>query len=195
MTKRIIALIVAPIIGAVLGYFLADVINNGWLSSRWQKVESPPGNVHRLIAVNKGGIWIESDSGTFYYNENPSSCQHECWREVSEIPDLPIVEPHELSVTDIPCAPLPPLVSVKSKISECRKEAWIDRNSTFALRNDGSIYLWQVNLASEWSAMLMILTVCTGAIALFVLTLIVVLFSWLLDHIRKKQRESLSTAL
>ena len=94
MKKRLIALVIAPIVGAVLGYLLADAMNNGWFSSGWQRIESPPINVNRLIAVSKGSLWVESDSGTFYYNENPALCQSECWREVSEIPSLPIVEPY-----------------------------------------------------------------------------------------------------
>jgi hypothetical protein len=193
MTKRLIALIIAPVVGAVLGYFLAYVMNNGWLSSKWQRIENPPGNVYRLVTISKGALWVENDSGTFYYNEKPSSCQSQCWQEVSKFPSLPIVEPNELSVTNTPCAPSPPLSRVTAKISECRRETWIDRNSTFALRNDGSIYLWQIDLAREWSSAIVVLNMCVGAIALFILTLIVVLFGWLLDRVReKREKEGLS---
>lgn len=194
MKKRLIALIIAPIVGALLGYLLANALNNGWFSYKWQRIESPPGDVHRLVAVSKGSLWVQSDSGVFYYNENPSKCQAECWQEVSEIPSLPIVEPYEYSVTLTACAPSPPLSRVTTRISECRIEMWIDRNSTFALRNDGSIYLWQADLYTEWSLVLMILGVCIGAIILFIPTLIIVLFNWFLYRKRAKQSEKISVA-
>jgi len=71
---------------------------------------------------------------------------------------------------------------------------WIDRSSTFALRNDGSIYLWQVDLAKEWSSAIMTLNVCAGAIVLFIPTLIAVLFNWFLSWIHGKQKERMSIA-
>ena len=194
MKKRLIALTIAPIVGAVLGYLLADAMNNGWFSSEWHRIESPPANVHRLVAVSKGGLWIETDAGVLYYNENPSSCQNECWQEVSDIPSLAIVEPYEASVTDSACAPSPPLGRVTATISECRVEMWVDRNATFALRNDGSIYLWQTNLSKEWSAALIVLGVCIGAVTLFIPTLIVVFINWLINRAHEKQRKRMSTA-
>ena len=194
MKKRLIALILAPILGAVLGYLLADAMNNGWFSSKWQRIESPPVNVYSLVAVSKGGLWVESDSGVLYYNENPSSCQNECWQEVSDTPSLPIVEPYEASVTATACAPSPPLSRVTATISECRVEMWIDRSVTFALRNDGSIYLWQVDLSKECSAALIILGVCVGAVTLFIPTFIVVFINWLSKRVHEKQEERMSTA-
>ena len=194
MKKRLIALLIAPIVGAVLGYLLANAMNNGWFSSEWKKIESPPVHVQSLVAVSKGGLWVESDSGTLYYSENPYSCQNECWQEVSDTPSLPIVEPYEASVTATACAPSPPLSRVTAMISECRIEMWVDRNATFALRNDGSIYLWQVDLSKEWSAALILLGVCMGAVTLFIPTFIVVFINWLLSRTREKQRERMSTA-
>ena len=187
MKNRITALVIAPLVGAILGYLITDPINAGWFSSKWQVIESPPGNVHSLVAISKGSLWVQSDSGSFYYNENPSSCKTKCWQEVSGIPALPIIEPYESSVSNTPCASTPPLSRVRATVSECRREMWIDRNSTFALRNDGSIYLWQVDLAKEWSFLTMILNVCAGAIAMFIPTLIVILFSWLLNRIHKNR--------
>ena len=194
MKKRLIALIVAPIVGAVLGYVLADAMNNGWFSSKWQRIEGPPVNIRSLVAVSKGGLWVEGDPGVFYYNENPSSCRNECWQEVSDAPSLPIVEPFEASVTATACAPSPPLSRVTATISECRMEMWVDRNVTYALRNDGSIYLWQVDLPKEWSAALIILGVCIGAVTLFIPTFIVVFINWLSNRVHKKQAERMSTA-
>lgn len=179
MKKHLISLIVAPIVGAIAGYLLAGAISNGWFSSEWRMIKRPPGNVQRMVAVSEGSLWVQSDTGTFYYNENPYSCQTECWQEVSEIPTLPIIKPYEVSVDNFPCAPPPPLSRVTARISECRKEMWVDRNFVFALRGDGTIYLWQVNLAKEWTAFVFIMGICTGALALFIPTLIVLLFNWL----------------
>ena len=194
MKKRLIALIIAPILGAVLGYLLTNAMNNEWFSSGWQRIESPPDNVHRLVAVSKGGLWIESESGVLYYNGHPSSCRNECWQEVSDIPSLPIVEPYEASVTDSACVPSPPLSRVTAMISECRVEMSVDRNATFALRNDGSIYLWQAVLSKEWSAALIFLGVCIGAVTLFIPTLVVVFINWLINRAHEKQRARMSTA-
>ena len=194
MKKRLIALVVAPIVGAVIGYLLAEAMNNGWFSSKWQRIENPPDKVDRLVAVSKGSLWIESDSGVFYYSENPSSCKSDCWQKVSEIPSLPVVEPYEASVSATACAPSPPLGKVTATMSECRIEMWVDRNATFALRNDGSIYLWKADLYKEWSAVLIILSMIIGAIALFVFTLIVMFINWLLSRTHAKQREKPSAA-
>ncbi len=189
MIKRLIVLIVAAIFGAILGFLLAYGLNNGWLSSKWQQIEQPPGHVSRLVAVSQGSLWVQSDPGIFYFNEKPASCDSQCWQAVSEIPALPISAPDEISVTSTPCAPSPPLSRVTARVSECRSTMWIDRNVTFALRSDGSIYLWQVDLYKEWSLVLMVLGVCFGAVVLFVLVFIIILLLWLINYLKQRRLE------
>jgi hypothetical protein len=194
MRKSLVTLVIATIIGAILGFLLTDAINNGWFSSQWKMIEKPPSKVDRLAAVSNDNLWVQTNRGTLYLNTNASSCKAECWQQVTEIPTLPIIEPYEASVTNTPCAPAPPLIGVKATISECRKEMWIDRNYIFALRSDGAIYLWQADLYREWSAVLIIMGVSTGAIALFTLTLIIVILNWLSNRIKEKQREKIPSA-
>jgi hypothetical protein len=184
MKKRLIILVLAPVLGAILGFLLAYALNEGWFSSKWQVIEKPPGKVQQLVAVSQGSLWIQDDTGALYYNENPSSCKTGCWQVGSIIPTLPIIGPDEISVTNSPCAPSPPLSRVSARISECRETMWIDQNVTFALRNDGSIYLWQVDLYREWSVVLMIAGVCLGAIMLFFPALIILLISWLSNRLK-----------
>jgi len=181
MKKRIAALITAPIIGAVLGYLLVIALTNGWFSSKWQMIEKPPGEVLHLVALSQDSLWVQSATGTIYYDENSSTCKSDCWLEVPEIPALPIVESNESTVTSEACAPSPPLSRVTDRISECWRTLWVDYNFTFALRKDGSIYLWQAELYKEWVVVLLFIGVCGGAIVLFIPTLVFVLFLGLLD--------------
>lgn len=180
MKKWIIPILIAPVLGAILGYLLVNALNDGWFKSKWQMVERPPGDVHRLVAISKDSVWVQSASGTLYYNENSSTCKNDCWQEVQELPNLPIVEPYESSVTSGTCAPAPPLIKVAARISECRSQMWVDSNFIFALRNDGSLYLWQANVYREWTVVLLFIGVCGGAIVLFIPTIILALFmGWL----------------
>ena len=193
MKKRIAALIIAPILGAVLGYLLVYVLDNAWLRSKWQMIEQPPVDVLRLVAISQDSLWVQSASGTIYYNENSSTCEDDCWLEVTEVPALPIVEPSEATVTSEACGSPPPLSRATDKISECWRTYWVDTNFTFALRNDGSIYLWQANLYKEWSVVLLFGGVCIGALALFIPTIIIVLFlalrDWRLNRAKRETEE------
>lgn len=188
--SRILALFIAPVIGAILGFFLTDIILNGWLSSSWQTIPLPPVHVSSFAAVNGDSLWVRSDSGEIYYNEISSICASDCWRKVDEIPVLPILD-HALKVTNKSCAPVPPLWGVIASISECRTTSWQDENNTFALLNDGTIYLWQASLYGEGAFFLLWYGVIAGAVVLFVLTLIFVLFflliDWLSNAARSKQ--------
>jgi hypothetical protein len=187
MKKRIAALSLALVLGAVLGYFFADASNNGWFSARWRAIENPPEVVHQMVALNRDSLWIQGDSGTLFLNEASSSCKAGCWQGVSEVPSLPIVESHEVAVTAKTCAVSPPLSRVIDSLSECRRGMWIVRNYTFALRDDGTILLWQVDLSREWASALMFIGVCIGALALFIPTLVTVSFFALRDWLSKRQ--------
>ena len=188
MKKRIAALIIAPIIGAVLGYLLVYALDNGWFKSKWQMIEKPSGEGLHLLALSKDSLWVQSDTGAIYYNENSSTCKSDCWREVAEIPALPVVGPNETAVTNQACAPALPLLGVAERLSECRRTMWVDFSSTFALRSDGSIYLWQAEIYNEWAFVLLVIGVCGGAIALFIPTLVVVLLLWFLDWRSKRAK-------
>ena len=196
MKKRITALIISPIVGAILGYLLANAMNNGWFSSKWQMIEKPPVDVHLLVAISRDSLWVQSDSGTFYYNENSSICKLGCWIEVQEIPNLPIVEPYEARVTSEACASSPPLSRVIAKISECRIEMWVCRSFTFALRDDGTIYLWQADINKDYANAGLFFGICIGSIALFIPTLLFVLFlrllDWLSNRVNKKSERDLT---
>jgi hypothetical protein len=63
---------------------------------------------------------------------------------------------------------------------------WVDYDFTFALRNDGSIYLWQAELYKEWSIVLLFSGICIGALVLFVPALVIVLFLGFLDWRSKR---------
>jgi hypothetical protein len=192
MKKRIAAVIIAPIIGAILGYLLVTALMNGWFSSRWQMIEKPPGERVHLVAHSEDNLWVQSDTGTIYYNNDSSSCESGCWMEVPEIPDDPFAELDKSKVTKDDCAPSPPLGRVAERISECRRTAWVDYNSTFVLRNDGNIYLWQAELYKEWSVVLLFSGICIGALVLFVPALVIVLFLGLRDWRSRRANKNIA---
>jgi hypothetical protein len=175
MKKRIAVLIIAPIIGAALGYLLVIALDNGWFKSRWQMIATPPGEGLQLVALSGDSLWVQSDTGAIYYNENASTCKSDCWREVPQVPALPVVGSNESTVTGEACAPPLPLSGVTERLSECRRTMWVDYNFTFALRKDGSIYLWQAEIYKEWAFVILVVGVCGGAILLFIPVLAVVL--------------------
>jgi hypothetical protein len=182
MKKRVAALLLATITGAVLGYLLVSALDNGWFRTRWQMIEKPPGESLHLVALSKDSLWVQSGAGTIYLNEHSSTCKSDCWKEVPEIPSLPILEANETKVTREACAPALPLNGVTDRISECRSTMWVDYNFTFALRKGGTIYLWRTDIYKEWEVVLLFLGVCVGGIVLFIPTLVLVLFLGLLDR-------------
>lgn len=194
MVKRIIALIISPIFGAVLGFFLTEAMHFGWFSYKWQMIEKPPGNVQLLAALSKDSLWVQDSSGIYYYNEASSTCVSDCWREVLKIPSLPILEPYEESVKSNSCHPSAPLFGVVSRISECRRQTWVDENYIFALRNDGNIYFWQADIYGEWAVVLLFTGTCFGASTLFFLMLFVVVIKWLKDRAKRRSIEEIPTA-
>ena len=76
---------------------------------------------------------------------------------------------------------------------------WVDYNFTFALRKDGSLYLWQAKIYREWAVVLLFFGVCGGAIALFVPVLVLVLLlglrDWRANRARKTPEEKMSANL
>ncbi len=182
MNKRVAAIILAPMMGAVLGYLLVIALSNGWLKSRWQRVEKPPGEGLHLVALSRDSLWVQSGTGAIYYNESALACKSACWREVPEIPSLPVVGPDESKVTGAACARALPLMGVVDRISECRSTMWVDYSYTFALRKDGSIYLWQAELYNEWAFVLLVVGVCGGGLVFFIPAIVVVLVLTIRDR-------------
>lgn len=187
MRKRIAALILAPILGAALGYLLVLALSSGWFKSRWQMIVRPPGEGLHLVALSQDSLWVQNSTGAIYYNEHASTCISDCWVEVPEIPDLPVLGPNETAVTSGACAPSLPLSRVVDRLSECRSTLWVDFDFTFALRQDGNIYLWQAEIYNEWAFVLVAIGVCGGAMLLFVPVLVVVLVLGIRDRRSKKQ--------
>jgi len=194
MKSRIFALVIIPIIGIILGLFLATVISNGWLDSSWHMIEKPPGKVYRFVAVNSFGLWVKNDSGILYYNADTSECKIDCWREVSAVPNLPIVNPNE-SITNDSCSLVPPLTGVVARIAQCRitELNWgLHQNYVYALRNDGNIYLWHTDFyTGEGGAIFLYLLLgCIGGIVFFIPVLFFVLFFGLLDLLESRAQRA-----
>ena len=191
MKKRIVAVIIVPIIGAILGYLLVTMLMNGWFSAKWQMIEKPPGEGNHLIAMSQDSLWVQNSTGRIYYNEQSSVCTSDCWLEVSEIPLPPPIETDDTTVNSKACAPTPPLMNVTEKLSECWRTMWVDHTYTFALRKDGSIYLWQAELYKEWSFVLLIIGVCGGALVFFIPVLLLVVVISLLDRRSRRATNAL----
>ena len=189
MKKRLALTILITIIGSVLGFQLTRVSIYGWFSSKWQAIENTPERVSSLVALERDSLWVQGESGVFHQHEGSSSCVSDCWLEVQEIPELPSIEFYESTVKDEACVPAPLLLGVSSKISECRREMWVDRSYIFALRKDGSIYFWQSDVYGEWVVVELFFGLCGGAIILFVPSLIFILLPGFIKWLSKRKHK------
>ena len=149
-----------------------------------------PFQVKHLVAISFDSLWVQNESGKIYYNQNASQCELDCWREVPNIPDLPIVDPYYISVTNEPCAPLRPLSNVVEEISECREEMFRDFNYSFALQKNGNIFFWQATIHKEWATLKLFNLTLLGAAFLFIPTLLIALVMGILDWLFNRGRKA-----
>jgi hypothetical protein len=196
MKTRIIAIIIGPIIGAILGYFFGYANYYGWIGTSWHLLDKPPVEVTHLVAVDSFSLLVQSKSGSYYINENTSTCESGCWKMVPNIPLFPNPGSEE-TITSEACSSPPPLSDVRTRISQCRINFvnWgLNRNFIYALRNDGTIYLWHTDIyTGEGEDLYNIVYVCFGGIAFFIPILILVLFFEFIDrlsnHAKKQKKE------
>jgi hypothetical protein len=168
MKKRLTRLVIlSPIIGAVLGYFVGYAFYARWFDTAWHTIEKSPVPIRRLVALDKDSVWVETVAGKLYHNASSSTCQSGCWQEVVQLPAFPQRDSSGFLIIDKSCAAIPPLFLITSIVAECHQEAFIGHSYVFALRRDNNLLFWQADLYGEWSFIPIGGGVCLGAIVLF----------------------------
>jgi hypothetical protein len=142
MLKRIVLLLLAPVVGGAAGFGLAFLLESGWLRQGWEPVASPLEPAARLRALSGGHLWIESSSGQLYHNVAADTCEADCWSPVAEVV-LPELDEDIRQVRPEACVTPPPLWGAVETVAECQVGQWVDGNTVYARRRDGSLWAWR----------------------------------------------------
>jgi hypothetical protein len=165
MKMRGIYVLALGLVGAGFGFLFSRASEYGWLASRWVPIDQPPEDVQDLVAANADALWIRGQSGAIWELQPTDNCDVGCWKQVNQIPVFPTPDPWVMSLDPFPCAPARPLIGARDSVGECRREAWLRRNSVFALRGRRSILFWEAEIGMEWAFMNELCTTSFGALA------------------------------
>ena len=190
--KRIGCLTLALIVGGLLGFSLAYVIENGWLES-WQRVAVPPEPVAHLRQIDRGELWVEGASGALYHNAAAHECIADCWAPVQALPPAPGPDDEVRQVLATTCVRPPPLFGAVERLAECQVETWVDYNTVVARRGNGDLVMWQFVSGGEYGFLLFPLGVIFGAATFFVVALLVVIADALVRWARRRREENAPT--
>jgi hypothetical protein len=185
--KRLGCLALALLIGGLLGFSLAYVIENGWLES-WEPVAATPEPVARLRQVDRDEVWVEGASGALYHNAAAHECTANCWAPVEALPPPPAPDGDELrEVLTATCVRPPPLFGAVERLAECQRETWLDYNTVVARRGNGELVMWQFVSGGEYGFLLFPLGVIFGAATFFVVALLVVIVDAVVRWARRRR--------
>ncbi len=176
MAKRFAILLLATIGGGALGLALAYFGLTGRFVA-WRPVDKPPEPASRILALSWSSVWVQSSSGVIYFNASPYECQRECWTVVPEVQVDHTQHPGINEILSTSCVSPPPLFGAVDQKGDCWRGVWLDYNTVYALRLDGSMWVWTFTSGGEWGFVTLVFATCTGAVALFALALGVMLFS------------------
>jgi len=185
MWKRILLLVLAPIVGGAAGLGLAFLLESGWLVQGWQPVASPPEPPARLRALSGENLWIEAASGQLYHNVAADTCASDCWTPVPDI-TLPELDDEIRLVRPQPCVTPPPSLGTVETLGECQVTQWVDFNTVYARGRNGSLRVWRFTSGGEWVGLTYILLIGLCAVVLFVLVLAVILLAALATRLRRR---------
>ncbi|HSF80182.1 MAG TPA: hypothetical protein VLA49_03050 [Anaerolineales bacterium] len=175
MAKRFAILLLATISGGALGLALAYLGLIGWFVP-WRPIGKPLEPATRILALSGSSVWVQTSTGVIYFNASSNECQGECWTVVAEVPSdhtLPVGIDEILPTT---CVSPPPFFGAIDQKGDCWRGVWQDYNTVYALRRDGSMWVWSFASGGEWGIVTLVLATCVGAAALFALALAVILF-------------------
>jgi hypothetical protein len=185
LLKRLLLLLLAPLVGAVAGFGLAYVFENGWLWG-WQPVAPPPEAATALHALSGPNLWVEAASGQLYHNAAADTCATGCWAPVADVVKPPL-DDDTREVRPTTCVRPPPLLfGAEQTLAECRVEQWVDFNTVYALRGDGSLRVWRFTSGGEWVGLTFILLPLLGAAAFFLLALALVVVLAIAAWLRRR---------
>jgi hypothetical protein len=131
--KSIIKFIVFPFIGFAfaLAYALASLAG---YTIRWQSLGSPPEKPERIVAASSRGVWVASASGKLYVASPKGSWAESTGNFPGEAP-----VPAGSHVRRRP--PVIDDANVNLEAYEVVKDTRI--YTVYALKQDGSVYVWQ----------------------------------------------------
>src|SRR5512143_785716 len=181
MAKRFAILLLATISGGALGLALAYLGLTGWFVA-WRPIGKPPELASRILALSGPSVWVQTSTGMIYFNESSNECQRECWTVVAEVPSDHTQPAGIKEILPTTCVSPPPFFGALDQKGDCWRGVWQDYNTVYALRGDGSMWVWSFVSGGEWGLFALAFATCIGAAALFALTLVVILFSGVLNR-------------
>jgi hypothetical protein len=187
MVKRIVLLLLALLVGGAAGLGLAFLLESGWLAQGWQPVAPPPEPVARLRALSGPHLWIEAASGQLYHSAAADTCASDCWTPVSEV-ILPDLDDDIRLVRPNACVTPPPLLGAAETLSECQVGQWVDGNTIYARRQNGSLHVWRYWSGGEYAGLVYLMLPVLCAVTLFVLGLAVIVVVALVSWLRRRSR-------
>lgn len=188
MAKRIIILFLATIGGGALGLALVYLVLIGWFVA-WRPVDRPPEVASRILALSWSSVWVQTSTGVIYYNASSYECQRECWTVVAEV-SSEHAQPEGINqLLPTTCMQPPPFFGAIDQKGDCWRGVWQNYNTVYALRRDGSLWVWSFASGGEWGLIALVFGACGGAAILFVLTLAVILISRVRNQ-RHRQTQS-----
>ena len=188
MVKRIAILLLATISGGALGLVLVYLSLAGWFVS-WRPIVKPPEPASRILALSGPSVWVQSSTGVIYFNASSIECQRECWTIVEQVQSDHTQPMSIQEILPTSCATPPPLIGAIDQKGDCWRGVWQDYNTVYALKGDGSIWVWSFVSGGEWGLFALVFGACGGAAALFALVLVVILFSSVLNR-RNRRAQS-----
>ncbi len=176
MAKRFAILLLATIGGGALGLVLAYLGLTGWFVT-WRPIGKPPERASRILALRGTSVWVQTSTGVIYFNASWNECQRECWTVVAEV-QADHTQPVGIEeILPTSCVSPPPFFGALDQKGDCWRGVWQDYSTVYALRSDGSIWVWGFTSGGEWGLFALLFGTCIGAAALFALALVVMVFS------------------
>ncbi len=187
MVKRLAILLLVTIGGGALGLALAYMALEGWFVA-WRPIARPPERASRILALSGTSVWVQTSSGVIYFNPSWNECQRDCWTVVAEI-----ISDHTLPVgineiLPTPCVSPPPFFGALDQKGDCWRGMWQDYNTVYALRRDGSVWVWSFVSGGEWGFVTLVMATCAGAAILFTLVLAVMLIRGVVNRRRRRSQ-------
>lgn len=131
----IATILLALALGILIFYALSYLGARG----KWQQLDSPPGEVLRLVTADELSVIVETAEGrTFEIECRTANQDYACIREIES----------PTSLNTLPCkdedVPSPTFV-VKERLTSCFEYEYIIR-AQYVLREDGSLWRWKLEI-------------------------------------------------
>jgi hypothetical protein len=125
------------VLGLAIGLTLFYVVIYLEQRGRWEQLDTPPGEIMKLVAADEDQVIVETAVGTLYEVYCQAKEPEEiCWEEV---------EP-PVDAFSWPCDDeilLPPPGPVRDEIEFCIQHEYLSLNR-YALLEDGTLWRWEV---------------------------------------------------